>query len=112
LVLLKSFLQAIPTYLFSVVVAPQSVIKKIRNLKRNFICHGHNPNKNWNLFSWDKVCKPKSLGGLGLRDPGKLNSTMGAIIWWRWIKTPAEIWEKLCKYKYAPNMHQNQLIRM
>jgi hypothetical protein len=49
------------------------------------------------LFSWDKVCKPKYLGGIGLRDLGKLNSTMGAIIWWRWLKTLAEIWEKLWK---------------
>jgi hypothetical protein len=97
LVLLKSVLQAIPTYLFSALAAPQSVIKKIRNLQRNFLWHGHNPNKKWALVSWDKVCKPKSSGGLGLRDPGKLNSTMGARIWWRWLKTPAEIWEKLWK---------------
>jgi hypothetical protein len=70
------------------------------------------PDKKWALVSWDKVCKPKSLGGLGLRDPGKLNNTMGAKIWWRWLKTPPEIWEKLWKHKYAPNIHQDHLIRM
>jgi hypothetical protein len=86
LILLKSVLHAIPAYLFSALAAPQSVIKKIRNLQRNFLWHGHNPDKKWALVSWDKVCKPKSLGGLGLRDPGKLNNTMGEKIWWRWLK--------------------------
>jgi hypothetical protein len=94
IILLKSFLQAIPSYLFLALVAPQSIIKKIRNLQRNFLWHRHNPNKKWALVSWDKVCKAKSSGGLGLRDPGKLNSTMGEIIRWRWLKTPANIWEK------------------
>jgi hypothetical protein len=97
IVLLKSVLQAIPTYLFSVLAAPQSVIKKIRNLQRNFLWHGHNPKKKWALVSWDKVCKPKYSGGLGLRDSGKLNSTMGERIWWIWLKTSAEIWAKLRK---------------
>jgi hypothetical protein len=86
LILLKYVLQAIPAYMFSALAAPQTVIKSIRNLQRNFLWHGHDPNKKWALVSWDKVCKPKSLGGLGLRDPGKLNNTMGENIWWRWLK--------------------------
>jgi hypothetical protein len=86
--------------------------KKIRNLQRNFLWHGHNPDKKWALVSWDKFCKPKSLGGLGLWDPGKLNNTMGAKIWWRWLKTPTELWEKLWKHKYALHTPQAQLIRL
>jgi hypothetical protein len=97
IVLLKSVLQAIPTYLFSALASPQSVIKKIQNPQRKFLWNGHNLNKKWALVSWDKVCKPKYSGGLGLWDPGKLNSTMGERIWWRWIKTPTELWEKLWK---------------
>jgi hypothetical protein len=110
--LLKSILQAIPAYLFSALAAPQSVIKKIRNLQRNFLWHGHNSDKKWALVSWDKVCKPKALGGLGLRDPGKLNNTMGAKIWWRWIKNPIEIWAQLWNYKYAPDIQHSHWIRM
>jgi hypothetical protein len=37
---------------------------------------------------------------------------MGEIIWWRWLKTPTYIWEKLWKCKFSPNTHQRQLIRM
>jgi hypothetical protein len=89
---------------------PQSVIKKIQNLQRTFLWHGHNPDKKWALVSWEKVCKPKALGGLGLRDPGKLNNTMGEKIWWRWIKNPTEIWAQLWKHKYAPDIQQSHWI--
>jgi hypothetical protein len=98
--------------MFSTLVAPQNVIKSIRNLQRNFLWHGHDPNKKWALVSWDKVCKPKSLGGLGLRDPGKLNNTMGEKIWWHWLKITEELWEKIWKHKYTPNTPQAQLIRL
>jgi hypothetical protein len=112
IVLLNLVLQAIPTYLFLALASLQSIINKIRNLQRNFLWYEYNLNKKWALVSWEKVSKPKSSGGLGLRDPGKLNSTMGVGIWWRWLKTRVEIWEKLWKCKYSPNMHQIQLIIM
>jgi exonuclease III len=111
LVLLKSVLQALPTYLFSVLAAPKHVIKAIQTLQRNFLWHGHQPNKKWALVSWDKLCMPKSQGGLGLRDPGKLNQVMGAKIWWRWLKEPESTWARLWRLKYAPRTPDNQLIR-
>jgi hypothetical protein len=54
---------------------------------------------------------PKFKGGLGLRDPGKLNQVMGAKIWWRWLKNPAAAWAKLWQRKYAPLTPEDQLIR-
>jgi hypothetical protein len=51
IVLLKSVLQAIPTYLFSALASPKLVIRKIRNMQRNFLWHGHNLNKKWVLVS-------------------------------------------------------------
>jgi hypothetical protein len=81
-------------------------------LQRIFLWNDRNPDKKWALVSWDKVCNPKSLGGLGLRDPGKLNNTMGAKIWWCWIKNPTKLWEKLWIHKYTPHTPQTQLIRL
>jgi exonuclease III len=111
LVLLKSVLQALPTYLFTALAAPGSVIKAIRNIQRNFLWKGHHSGKKWALVGWEKLCKPKQCGGLGLRDPGKMNKIMGAKMWWRWLQHPQEIWARLWKQKYAPNTHYNQLIR-
>jgi hypothetical protein len=112
IILLKSVLQVIPAYLFSSLATPQSVIKKIRNLQRKFLWHGHNPDKKWALVSWDNFCKPNSLRGLGLWDRGKLNNTMGAKIWWHWLKTSAELWEKMWKKKYSLKTPQAHLIRL
>jgi hypothetical protein len=112
LVLLKSILQALPTYLFTALAAPKKVIKAIRSLQRNFLWSGHQPNKKWALVNWDKLCLPKSQGGLGLRDPGKLNQVMGAKIWWRWLKNPTAAWAQLWKQKYAPHIPEDQAIRL
>jgi hypothetical protein len=57
LVLLKSVLQALPTYLFTALATPQSVIRAIRNLQRSFLWHGHHPDKKWALVGWDKICR-------------------------------------------------------
>jgi hypothetical protein len=107
LVLLKSVLQTLPTYLFTILAAPKHVIRAIRNLQRNFLWHGHQPNKKWALVNWDKLCMPKRQGGLGLRDSGKLNQVMGAKIWWHWLKTPTMAWAQIWTQKYAPLMPVN-----
>jgi hypothetical protein len=60
---------------------------------------------------WEKVCTPKSRGGLGLQDLGNLNQIMGAKIWWRWLKTPDALWAQIWKNKYAPTTQLDQLIR-
>jgi hypothetical protein len=112
LVLLKSVLQALPTYLFTALAAPKKVIRAIRSLQRNFLWSGHHSNKKWALVNWDKLCMPKSQGGLGLRDPGKLNQAMGAKIWWRWLKNPAAAWAQMWKRKYAPHTPADNLIRL
>jgi hypothetical protein len=78
--------------MFSSLASPQTIIKIIRNLQQKFLWHGHKPGKNWALFSWDKICKPTSLGGLGLCDLGKINNVMGEKIWWHWLKYPEELW--------------------
>jgi ribonuclease HI len=111
LVLLKSVLQTLPTYLFTALAAPKQIIRAVRNIQRNFLWQGLQPNKKWALVSWDKVCTPKSMGDLGLQDPGKLNQIMGAKIWWRWMKTPDALWAQIWKNKYAPSMQTDQLIR-
>jgi len=78
LILLKSMLQAILSYMFSALVAPQIVIKTIRNLQWNFLWHGHKQGKNG----------PWSVGKKSSNPP----------IWEDWVSTIQEIltmsWEK------------------
>jgi hypothetical protein len=63
------------------------------------------------MVSWEKFCKQKSIGGLRLRDPGKLNNIMGVKIWWCWLKYPTELWANIWKKKYTLNTNEAKLIR-
>ena len=57
------------------------------------------------------VCKPKDMGGLGIRDPLDINKSMGAKIWWKWITHEEEPWDKIWHVKYAPQWPRQLLIR-
>jgi len=83
------------------ILAPTSVLTHIRNIQRDFLWGKGKEKKKWALVALDRVCKPKSHGGLGLHDPGILNRVIGTKIWWRWLKEIQAPWEKLWKHKYA-----------
>jgi hypothetical protein len=40
-----------------------------------------------------------------------MNKILSAKIWWRWLKKPQDLWAKLWRRKYAPNMVERNLIR-
>eukprot|EP00253_Pinus_taeda_P008637 PITA_08637 len=110
-VLIKAVLQAMPLYLFSILAAPKWVLKRLRNLQRDFLWGSTETNRKWALVKWDKVCKPKIQGGIGLRDPENSNTIMNAKIWWQWVTNPDKLWAKIRRAKYANNRPQEELIR-
>lgn len=103
LVLIKAVLQSMPLYLFFVLAALKWLLKRIRNLQRNFLWGSREQNRKWALVKLERVCKPKKQGGLGLRDPQHNNSLMGARIWWQWVSGPQKPWVQLWTAKYANN---------
>ena len=111
LVLVKSVLQAIPLYQFSVALAPKGILKKIRNLQRNFLWGNQKGERKWALVNWKTVCLPKQEGGLGLRDPEDSSRVLGAKMWWRWVNYKSEPWAILWHKKYAPHFAKEKLIR-
>jgi hypothetical protein len=46
-------------------------------------------------------CTPKSLGGLGIRDPQNMGQALVAKFLWRWNKKPEALWDIIWKDKYA-----------
>lgn len=63
-------------------------------------------------MAWDKLCKPKHLGGLNLQEPFTVNRACGAKLWWRWLKEPKLPWAKHWKEKSTQNHRLQNLIRM
>eukprot|EP00253_Pinus_taeda_P019935 PITA_19935 len=68
--------------------------------------------KKWALVAWEKLCKPKAHGGLGLHDPEILSRVSGSKLWWRWLKESTTPWAKLWKQKYAINWQERDHIIM
>jgi hypothetical protein len=82
LILTKFVLQAIPTFMMSVFPTPQGILQKIRAIQRDFLWRGAETKKKWALVAWEKVCRPKRKGGLGLQDPQMTNNAYGVKLWW------------------------------
>lgn len=112
LVLIKAVLQTMPLYLFSILATPKWVLKAIKQLQQNFQRGKLGPNRKWALVKWEKVCLPKKVGGIGIRDIEHSNMVMGAKIWWKWVSNPNTPWASLWTAKYASNKSMEERIRM
>eukprot|EP00253_Pinus_taeda_P014528 PITA_14528 len=112
LVLTKTVLQAIPQYLLSMLLAPKGILQQMRTIQRSFLWNGNGDKKKWALVAWNKLCKPKSMGGLNLVDSSIVNRTCGAKLWWRWIKEPNFPWARYWKEKYTPDCNNQDMVRL
>ena len=95
-----------PIYLFSMLAALKSIIKKIRNISRKFLWGGKEGNRKWPLVDWQTIFTPKAVGGLGLRDSLDNNKVMRTKIWWRWVNYEDEPWAKMWHLNYAPQWQE------
>jgi hypothetical protein len=101
LILTKSVLQAIPTFMMSFFPDPKGIIQKIRTRKREFLWRGAEKRKKWALVAWEKVCKLRRKGALELHDPQATNKAYGVKLSRRWVKETTTPWVNLWKAKYS-----------
>lgn len=80
--LIRSVLASIPLYFLSVFRMPVGIRKKCKSLMRGFLWGGKEGENKMAWVSWDAICKPKAMGGLGLRDWGDFNKAL--LGKWRW----------------------------
>lgn len=67
LTLTKSVIQAMPTYVMQSSLLPKFVCDEVDKRCRRFLWGDANGEKHIHTVGWNKVCKPKKWGGLGLR---------------------------------------------
>ena len=97
MVLTKAVLQAILVFMLSALPAPKGVLQKFRNIQRDFLWGKEETRKKWALVSWEKICKPKNQGGLGLDYIKIISKVLGAKLWWRCVKDPKAQWASIWK---------------
>jgi hypothetical protein len=101
IVLLNSVLNAIPIFFLSFMKLPAVVLKEIIKIQREFLWGGVMGWRKISWVSWKEVCKPRSHGGLGVRDIGKVNLSL--LIKWRWrlIHSSQAFWKKILVARYG-----------
>ena len=70
---------------------------------RNFFWNKDRLNGSSNLIGWDRICKPKSFGGLGLRKAEANNVALQLKLLWKIINDNNSLWVKLVRKKYVKN---------
>ncbi|XP_026417133.1 uncharacterized protein LOC113312608 [Papaver somniferum] len=68
LVSIRSCLASLPVYFLSLIPIPANVEKKLNKLMRRFLWGSTDVRRKMSWVSWLKVSKPKSLGGLGVKN--------------------------------------------
>ncbi|GAV72071.1 LOW QUALITY PROTEIN: zf-RVT domain-containing protein, partial [Cephalotus follicularis] len=66
--LLKSVLFSIQVFWCTTFILPAAVLKKCDSILRSFLWHGLGNSKRAGKVAWRKVCRPESVGGLGIKE--------------------------------------------
>lgn len=102
-VLIKSIIQAIPSYVMSVFMLPKTFCAKVESMVAKFWWRQAGKDRGIHWKSWQRLLKRKKEGGMGFRDLHAMNLALVAKQVWRVEKCPNALWAKLLKSIYFPN---------
>ena len=100
--LISSVLQAMPLYTFSCFRILETVCNKSDAVTRAFWWEHDLETRKLHLVNWDKICQPKSRGGLGLKRLSLINQAMISKQFWRIQHSPNSLLARTFKAKYFP----------
>lgn len=104
-VLIKSVIQALPTYAMSVFKLPSGFCEDYMKMIRKFWWGEEKNRRKTHWTSWQQLIKPKSKGGIGFKDLKIFNQALLARQAWRLIQFLDSLCAKLMKARYFPNGH-------
>ncbi|XP_039037483.1 uncharacterized protein LOC120174810 [Hibiscus syriacus] len=92
LVLIKTVLFSMANYWCRQLILPQSVINKIEQICSRYFWKGSDIPAVGARVSWDRICKPKSKGGLGLKDIKSWNKSCMMLLIRRLLIGEGSFW--------------------
>ncbi|GAU29262.1 hypothetical protein TSUD_392120 [Trifolium subterraneum] len=105
-IMIKSVLQAIPSYVMSMFILPASLIHDIEKMINVFWWRSgstiNNNTKGIHWLAWERLACPKAHGGLGFRNFEAFNKAMVAKQVWNIVQNPNSLVAKLLKARYFP----------
>ncbi|GKV48453.1 hypothetical protein SLEP1_g55266 [Rubroshorea leprosula] len=101
--LLNSMLSSLPVYLMSAYKIPKGILFSLDKIRRNFLWGGMGERKKISWVNWERVCRSKENGGLGVKDLRKFNIALLGKWWGRLAKGEDGLWSKVISSKYGEN---------
>nr|KYP48155.1 Putative ribonuclease H protein At1g65750 family [Cajanus cajan] len=99
--LINSVLSSLPLFYLSFFRIPKKVHLQLVRLQWNFLWGHMRDHKKVAWISWDRVCRSKNQGGLGIKDIILFNESL--LGKWRWnlFHDSNSLWVKLLESKYG-----------
>ncbi|XP_057424037.1 uncharacterized protein LOC130717711 [Lotus japonicus] len=105
LTLISSVLSSIPLFYLSFYLMPKGVIQTCKRIMRTFLWGGAEGHKKLAWIKWDVVCKPKEMGGLGIKNWNVFNKALLGKWRWRLMHEQNSLWGNVLRAKYTiPNL--------
>ncbi|XP_021736519.1 uncharacterized protein LOC110703068 [Chenopodium quinoa] len=102
-VMIKVVAQAIPTYMMNIFKTPDGLIDEIHSILARFWWGSNGVDRKMHWHSWEKLCLPKSMGGLGFRDLKCFNQALLAKQCWRLSQEGNPLLHAILKARYYKN---------
>jgi len=103
-VMIKSVLQAIPSYVMSIFQLPTTLLDSIEKMMNSFWWgYGKSAQKGIHWMSWEKLSAPKIHRGMGFKDLAAFNLAMLGKQGWKFIMKPASLVARIFKARYFPS---------
>ncbi|KAJ0855327.1 putative RNA-directed DNA polymerase [Helianthus annuus] len=93
--LIRSVLESLPNYYFSLYKAPAKVIRDLECLMKKFLWGGSSEVRKTHWVAWDTVTRPKNNGGLGICKPKNINKALLSKWAWRFKRNKERLWVKV-----------------
>ena len=100
--LIKAVAQAIPTYTMSCFRLPDSLCEELTSMIRKFWWGQQKEEKRIAWLSWEKLCVPKSYGGMGFKQLKYFNMALLAKQGWKLQTNPNSLVYWVLKARYFP----------
>ena len=101
-VVIKVVAQAIPTYTMSCFKIPDSLCDKMTSMIQNFWWGRKRDERKMAWLSWEKLCEPKEVGGMGFRELKQFNLALLAKHGWLLQTKKNSLMYRVYKARYFP----------
>ncbi|GKV30901.1 hypothetical protein SLEP1_g39668 [Rubroshorea leprosula] len=101
IMLLNSVLSSLPMFLMFVHLLPKGLILSLDRIRRNFLWGSGEGKRKISLVCWDKVCRSKVEGGLGIKELRRFNLALLGKWWSRMASENESLLYRVIKEKYG-----------